>query len=159
MRTLCRVALLLVLACAAAPEVAAQAASTRQPPLVPRTSFEGPVLEFDFPAIHIGVAEYEEGPTGATVFHFPAGVTAAVDVRGGAPGTVATDFLRLAYESSFVDAISFAGGSSYGLGAASGVALEIRDQRAATGDWGAIPTVPGAIIFDLAPRRFNTIVP
>ncbi|HEV2131673.1 MAG TPA: P1 family peptidase [Longimicrobiaceae bacterium] len=159
MRKLCRVALLLVLVCAAAPEVAAQAAPARQAPPVPRTSFEGPVLELDFPALHIGVAEYEEGPTGATVFYFPAGVTAAVDVRGGAPGTVATDFLRLAYESSFVDAISFAGGSSYGLGAASGVALEIRDLRAASGDWGAIPTVPGAIIFDLAPRRFNTIVP
>ncbi|MBA2245707.1 MAG: P1 family peptidase [Gemmatimonadetes bacterium] len=127
--------------------------------LVPRTSIEGPALEFDFPAVHIGIAEYDEGPTGATVFYFPEGVKAAVDVRGGAPGTVATDFLRLAYESSFVDAISFAGGSSYGLGAAGGVALEIRDQRAASGDWGAIPTVPGAIIFDLAPRRFNTIVP
>ena len=29
--------------------------------LIPKTEFEGPVLEFDFPSLHIGVAEYEEG--------------------------------------------------------------------------------------------------
>ncbi len=116
------------------------------------------VLEFDFPGLRIGVAEYPEGPTGATVFHFPGGVMAAVDVRGGAPGTVATDFLRLGYESAFVDAISFAGGSSYGLAAAAGVAAELRDRRG-SGDWGTIATVPGAIIFDLGDRRFTTVTP
>lgn len=126
---------------------------------VPRTSFEGPALEFDFPGVHIGVAEYDEGPTGATIFYFPQGVMAAVDVRGGAPGTVGTDFLRLSYSSSFVDAISFAGGSSYGLAAATGAADAIRSMREDAGSWGNIATVPGAIIFDLGPRRFNAIVP
>jgi hypothetical protein len=29
--------------------------------LVPRTSFEGPTLHFDFPSTQIGIAEYEEG--------------------------------------------------------------------------------------------------
>lgn len=152
------VSLLLVLVAVSAAN--SQSRPAAQAGLVPRTSFGGPVLEFDFPAIHIGLAEYDEGPTGATVFYFPRGVRAAVDVRGGAPGTTATDFLRLGYETPFIDAISFAGGSSYGLAAAGGVALEIRDRRAAeAGDWGGIPTVPGAIIFDLAPRRFNAIVP
>ena len=28
-------------------------------------------LEFDFPGLEIGIAEYEEGPTGCTVFHLP----------------------------------------------------------------------------------------
>ena len=129
------------------------------PALVPRTSPGGPALEFDFPAVHVGVAEYDEGPTGATVFYFPKGVKAAVDVRGGAPGTIATDFLRLAYESPFVDAISFAGGSSYGLAAAAGAAAEIRTMREDAGSWGNIATVPGAIIFDLGNRRFNAITP
>ncbi len=41
--------------------------------LVPRVPEGGPSLDFDFPALSIGVAEYDEGPTGCTVFLFPAG--------------------------------------------------------------------------------------
>ena len=55
--------------------------------LHPVTSFSTPVIEFDFPGLEIGVAEYAEGPTGCTVFHFPNGATCVADVRGGAPGT------------------------------------------------------------------------
>lgn len=117
------------------------------------------VLRFDFPSLEIGVAENPDGPTGATVFHFPAGATAAVDVRGGSPGTINTDALRLAYGSSFVDAITIAGGSSYGLEAASGVAAELRARRGNSGDWNQIAFVAGAIVFDLAPRRFNSTYP
>lgn len=39
--------------------------------LTPRTEFEGPRLTFEFPGLEIGIAEYEAGPTGCTVFHFP----------------------------------------------------------------------------------------
>lgn len=49
-------------------------------------------LTFDFPSVHIGIAEYESGPTGATVFYFPTPVMVAVDVRGGSPATINTDF-------------------------------------------------------------------
>ena len=42
------------------------------PSLAPVTVFEGPQLAFGFPALRVGVAEYEEGPTGCTVFWFPA---------------------------------------------------------------------------------------
>ena len=52
---------------------------------------DGPSLDFDFPEMRIGVAEYEEGPTGTTVFYFPEGVKAAVNTRGGSPGTLNTD--------------------------------------------------------------------
>ena len=31
--------------------------------LTPVTRFKGPALAFDFPALHVGVAEYAEGPT------------------------------------------------------------------------------------------------
>lgn len=116
-------------------------------------------LHFDFPALRVGIAENEAGPTGATVFYFPKPVMAAVDVRGGAPGTINTDALRLSYDSAFVDAIAFAGGSSYGLAVATGVADEIKNQSENAGDWSNIATVAGAIIFDLAPRRYNTITP
>ncbi len=35
--------------------------------LTPNTEIAGPMLEFDFPGSQIGIAEYEEGPTGYTV--------------------------------------------------------------------------------------------
>jgi L-aminopeptidase/D-esterase-like protein len=130
-----------------------------QPPPVPRTSFEGRALSFDFSAIQIGVAEYEEGPTGATVLVFRKPVMAAVDARGGAPGTVNTDALRLAYDEPFVHAITLAGGSSYGLEVATAVANALKEKMVAPGDWHNIAVVPGAIIFDLGGRRYNAITP
>lgn len=117
------------------------------------------VFEFDFPGLEIGVAENPEGPTGGVVFHFPKGVKAAIDVRGGAPATINSDLLRLSYDTSFVDAITIAGGSSYGLEFATGVAAELRSRRAGSGNWNDIATVAGAIVFDLGQRRFNTAYP
>jgi len=130
-----------------------------EPPPVPRTTFEGRALSFDFPAVAVGVAEYEEGPTGATVLLFRKPVMAAVDVRGGAPGTVNTDALRLAYDEPFVHAITLAGGSAYGLEVATAVANALKEKMVAPGDWRNIAVVPGAIIFDLGGRRFNAITP
>jgi L-aminopeptidase/D-esterase-like protein len=126
---------------------------------VPRISFEGRALNFDFPAVQIGVAEYEEGPTGATLLLFRKPVMAAVDVRGGAPGTVNTDALRLAYDEPFVHAITLAGGSAYGLEVATAVANALKEKMFAPGDWRNIAVVPGAIIFDLGGRRYNAITP
>lgn len=126
---------------------------------VPRTQLAAEYLTFDFPAMRIGVAEYDEGPTGATLFWFPRGVMAAVDARGGAPGTINTDGLRLSYESHFVRAISLAGGSAYGLAAATGAALEIKAQTQNPTDWQNIAVVAGAIVFDLGARRFNAVTP
>jgi 6-aminohexanoate-oligomer endohydrolase len=125
----------------------------------PRTTFSGPMLEFDFPGLLIGVAEYDDGPTGATMFYFPNSVKAAVDTRGGAPGTTYTDVLRLSYDSRLIDAISLSGGSAYGLAAATGAALEIKDRTQNPSDISNIALVPGAIIFDLGNRRFNAITP
>lgn len=158
MRKIISLVLLFIFPCGLSAQVS-QTSSSSQSKLVPQTSLQGSALEFDFPALQIGVAEYEEGPTGATVFYFPKKVMAAVDVRGGAPGTTYTDGLRLGYDGRWVDAISFAGGSAYGLEVASGVSAEIREARENAGDWGNIVIVPGAIIFDLGPRRFNTIYP
>ncbi len=126
---------------------------------IPRTSADAAVLEFDFPGMLIGTAEYEGGPTGATVFHFPNRVMAAVDVRGGAPGTVETDALRTGSEVAFVDAITFAGGSAYGLAAAAGVSAELHMRGRQSGRWQDIAVVPGAIIFDLGGRRLNGVIP
>ncbi len=120
---------------------------------------DAPALRFDLPGVRIGVAHDEDGPTGATVFHFPQPVMTAVDVRGGSPGTVNTDALRWSYDEPFVDAITFAGGSSYGLSVATSVAEALKESRADAGALANIATVAGAIIFDLGPRRFTTVTP
>ncbi len=119
--------------------------------LVARTEFSGPELRFDFPGLRIGIAEYEEGPTGCTVFHLPPGGAAcAVDVRGGSPGTIGD------YE--WTHAICLAGGSLYGLEAASGVAAELMAMRGYTVGWTDVELVCGAIIYDFG-RRENSIYP
>ena len=119
----------------------------------------GPSLDLDFPALHIGIAEYPAGPTGATVFYFPDKAKIAVDARGGAPGTMNTDYLRLGYEEAAMDAVVFAGGSWYGLSAGTGVAEGIKEMRADSGTWQGIAGVVSGIIFDLGERRDNTITP
>jgi L-aminopeptidase/D-esterase-like protein len=120
---------------------------------VAQTKAEGRALEFDFPALRVGVADDPRGPTGVTVFWFPARVSAAVDVRGGAPGTAETDLLRLGYEEPTVDAIVFAGGSAYGLEASAGVRAELL----ATGERGTgfdrVAVVPSAIVYDWGGRN------
>lgn len=124
--------------------------------LVPKTSVEGSVLAFDFPAIHIGVAEYAEGPTGCTVFYFPEGATAAVDIRGGDCATMQTQHLEAGDRQ--IDAICFTGGSEYGFGAIAGVADELLAMRGySTAPWDLV-LVPGAVIYDFPPRD-NTIYP
>ncbi len=144
------------------------------PTPIPSVRTDGPELEFDFPGLLIGVAEYEEGPTGLTVFYFPHGVMAAVDVRGGAAATINTDRLRLGYDQPTVRAIFFTGGSSYGLEAASGIMAELLAMRgnatpstpagtttAPAGGpvaWEMIPTVTGAVVFDFRGRD-NPIYP
>ena len=101
----------LLLSLLAAPVALSQDAAKAKPK--PHVSYDGPALTFDFPGVKVGVAEYEEGPTGTTVLYFPTPVVAAVDVRGGAPGTVNTDVLRLAYDDPVVNAIVLSGGSAY----------------------------------------------
>src|ERR671935_19663 len=119
--------------------------------LVPRISFEGPELRFDFPGLEIGVGEYEEGPTGCTVFAFPDGAASSIDVRGGSPGVSGAGY-------PLVHAICLAGGSLYGLEAAAGVAAELLARREYRTGWLEIPLLAGAIIFDWG-RRDNAVYP
>ena len=113
--------------------------------LVPRTAFAGPALELDFPGIKIGVAEYDEGPTGCTVFEFaPKGAAVSTDVRGGSPGQTGAE--------EWVHAICLAGGSRYGLEAVAGVTAELFARRGYATGWTDIPVVSGAIIFDFGWR-------
>jgi 6-aminohexanoate-oligomer endohydrolase len=119
--------------------------------LAARTQFDGPVHEFDFPGLEIGCAEYNEGPTGCTVFHFPDGASCATDIRGGSPGTTGGGY-------ELIHAICLAGGSLYGLEATAGVAAELLARRDYRTGWLDIPIVAGAIIFDWG-RRDNAVYP
>jgi L-aminopeptidase/D-esterase-like protein len=108
-------------------------------------------LRFDFSGLRVGIAEYEEGPTGCTVFHLPPGGAAcSVDIRGGSPGTIGN------YE--WAHAVCFAGGSLYGLEAACGVAAELMAVRGYTVGWTDVELVLGAIVYDFG-RRDNAIYP
>ena len=117
------------------------------------------ILSFDFDGMQIGIAEYEEGPTGTTVFYFPEGAMGAADIRGGATGTVNAHVVSRGYEDKMVDAVVFSGGSWYGLSAATGVANEIKNLRAREGNVNFIAGVLGGIIYDVGVRRFSRVTP
>ena len=119
----------------------------------PRIDFDGPAVEFDFPGVEVGVVEYEEGPTGCTVLHFPGGAATAIDIRGGMVGTVG--------QWEWNHAICLAGGSLLGLEAAAGVhaALAERVEGPIRLDGPVpFPFVSGAIIYDFGQRE-NAIAP
>ena len=108
-------------------------------------------LDLDVPGLEVGVAEYTEGPTGCTVFHFPEVASMHIDVRGGSPG-INGEHLTV------TNAICFAGGSLYGLEASTGVAAELFAKRGYSTKWMDIALVAGAIIFDYGVRE-NAIYP
>jgi L-aminopeptidase/D-esterase-like protein len=120
-------------------------------------SEHSPFLKFDFPGIRIGIAEYPEGPTGVTVFHFPERVFGTVDTRGGAPGTSLTSAMQAGF-GKFINAIVFCGGSTYGLESASGVAAGLLHSGASSANWGRVAVVPAAVLFDFKGRN-NAVYP
>ncbi|MFI6494241.1 P1 family peptidase [Streptomyces sp. NPDC050564] len=92
--------------------------------------------------------------TGTTVVLAPeGGAIAAVDVRGGGPGTKETDALDPRNLVQKVEAVVLTGGSAYGLDSASGVMawLEERGRGVRVGPDPAhvVPVVPAACVFDL----------
>lgn len=92
------------------------------------------------------------GDTGCTVIACPEGALAAVDVRGGGPGTRETDLLEAHNTVEKVHAIVLSGGSAFGLAAADGVMLGLEERGIGFPviDGGpVVPIVPAAVIFDL----------
>jgi D-aminopeptidase len=88
--------------------------------------------------------------TGATVIVFDQPAVAAVDVRGGGPGTREVDLLDPAMTVERIDAVVLSGGSAFGLDAASGVQAHLREKgRGFVVGPTRVPIVPGAILFDL----------
>jgi L-aminopeptidase/D-esterase-like protein len=88
--------------------------------------------------------------TGCTVILPPAGTNAAVDVRGGAPGTRETGVFTPGNLVSEIHGLVFAGGSAFGLASASGVTSWLRRRGVGFAVGPArVPIVAAAILFDL----------
>ncbi len=101
--------------------------------------------------IRVGHAQDMEALTGCTVILCEKGAVGGVDQRGGAPGTRETDALQPMHLVEKVHAIVLAGGSAYGLDAASGVMRYLEEKGAGFNVGVAkVPVVPAAILFDLA---------
>jgi L-aminopeptidase/D-esterase-like protein len=105
----------------------------------------------DVPGILVGQVEDPEALTGCSVVLCMDGAVGGVDQRGGAPGTRETDPLRPMHLVEKVHAVVLAGGSAFGLDAASGVVRYLEEQGVGFDVRVAkVPIVPAAILFDLA---------
>lgn len=104
----------------------------------------------DVPGIKVGHFTDGRRPTGCTVVLAEEGAVCGVDVRGGAPGTRETDLLNPVNTVTRVHAVVLAGGSAFGLDAASGV-MRYLEERGIGFEVGKVrvPIVPAAILFDL----------
>jgi L-aminopeptidase/D-esterase-like protein len=104
----------------------------------------------DVAGIEVGHFTDTRRPTGCTVILTRAGAVAGVDVRGAAPGTRETDLLEPGNLVEQVHAVLLAGGSAWGLDAASGVMRWLEEHHIGLPTaYGCVPIVPAAVIFDL----------
>lgn len=106
----------------------------------------------DVPGLLVGHVTDDTVRSGATVLRTDGFWAAAVDVRGGGPGTRETEALAPENLVGRVHAIALAGGSVFGLAVADGVvaALSAQGQGLALKPGSpAIPVVPAAVLHDL----------
>ena len=104
----------------------------------------------DVPGIMVGHASDFAGFTGCTVILCGSGAVCGIDVRGSAAGTRQVDALSVSHIVEEVHAVLLAGGSSFGLDAASGVSRYL-EEKGIGFNVGVtrIPIVPTAVIFDI----------
>ncbi len=115
-----------------------------------RTANSPPGSITDVAGLTVGHFTDTRRPTGCTVIITPEGSVAGVDVRGAAPGTRETDLLHPSNLVDRVHAIVLAGGSAWGLDAASGVMQWLEEQQIGLPvGFGLVPIVPAAVLFDL----------
>jgi L-aminopeptidase/D-esterase-like protein len=104
----------------------------------------------DIPGVLVGHASDYDALTGCTAILCERGAAAGVDVRGSATGTEEFGLLNPMHVTERIHALVFAGGSAFGLEAASGVRrfLEQKGVGYQTSA-GPVPLVPAAILYDL----------
>ena len=104
----------------------------------------------DIAGVRVGHADNHALASGVTAVVFDSPAMAAMDVRGGGPGTREGALLDVANTVDKIDAIALSGGSAFGLEAGGGVQAWLAEQGRGLSVRGAvIPIVPGAICFDL----------
>src|SRR5579872_3586941 len=104
----------------------------------------------DIEGVRVGHAHDDDLASGVTAVIFDRPAVAAMDVRGGGPGTREGALLDVANTVERIDAIALAGGSAFGLEAGGGIQAWLAEQGRGFEVRGAIiPIVPGAICFDL----------
>ncbi|HOK44567.1 MAG TPA: P1 family peptidase [Bryobacteraceae bacterium] len=106
------------------------------------------------PGLRVGHASDYDALTGCTAILCEEGAVAGADIRGSATGTEEFSVLEPGHVAGRVHAVVLAGGSAFGVEAASGVRRYLErkgigfETRAAR-----VPIVPCAIIYDLAIGR------
>jgi L-aminopeptidase/D-esterase-like protein len=104
----------------------------------------------DIAGVRVGHADDRVLASGVTAVVFDHSAVAAIDVRGGGPGTREGALLDPVNVVEKVDAIALSGGSAFGLEAGGGVQAWLAEQgRGFRIREAVIPIVPGAICFDL----------
>jgi L-aminopeptidase/D-esterase-like protein len=108
----------------------------------------------DIAGVLVGHASDYDGLTGCTVILCEAGAIAGGDIRGSATGTEEWELLNPQHVTDRIHGVVFAGGSAFGLEAASGVRrfLEHKGVGFQTGP-ARVPLVPCAILYDLGIGR------
>lgn len=114
----------------------------------------------DVPGIRVGHFTDRRRATGCTVILCESATAAAVDTRGGAPGTRETDVLGLANLVRTCHAVVLTGGSAFGLAAADGVMQYLAERGAGFPTvHRPVPIVTAAVLYDLSlgdPLAFPT---
>ena len=110
----------------------------------------------DIPGLRVGHVSDYDAITGCTAILCEQGAVGGVDIRGSASGTEEIATLDPGHVTPQVHGILLAGGSAFGLEAASGVRryLEHRGVGYPTGA-AKVPIVPAAILYDLAIGKAN----
>ena len=107
----------------------------------------------DVPGIAVGHYTDTVAATGCTAVLPARPAVAGIDVRGASPGSRETELLRPLATIEQVHGIMLAGGSAFGLEAATGAVRFLEERgiglRRGDGDI-VIPLVPSAIIYDLS---------
>ena len=105
----------------------------------------------DIPGIRVGHVSDYRAITGCTAILCPQGAVGGVDIRGSATGTEEPPVLDPGHVTPQVHGILLAGGSAFGLEAASGVRRYLEHQGVGYNTGAAkVPIVPAAILYDLA---------
>jgi L-aminopeptidase/D-esterase-like protein len=104
----------------------------------------------DIPGIYVGHASDYEALTGCTAILIEGGAVAGADIRGSATGTEEFEVMSPMHVTPLVHAVVFAGGSAFGLEAASGVRRYLERKGIGFDTLIAkVPIVPCAILYDL----------